>query len=245
MGNGQGATAVLGRRTELDLLGGVLRNLDRGSGVTIRLRGDAGIGKTTLLDWVAGATDGAVIRLTGSESDAELAYSGLASLLKGIRALQVKIPIPHAQVLADAIDCGTPHGQLTIAGATLAALAAAGEHAPVVLLIDDGQWLDESSCSALAFALRRLPDEPVVAIITERSGVLSRFDNAGFETIEIKGLTADDALALLGPGTDRSVAQRCGWLVVQRAVDQRERRKRARQLHAHRHEGNRLDWLLS
>ena len=164
MGHGKGATAVLGRRTELDLLGGVLHNLDRGSGVTIRLRGEAGIGKTTLLDWVAGASDGAVIRLTGSESDAELAYSGLASLLKGIHTLQVKIPIPHAQVLADAIGSGTTHGQLAVAGATLAAIAAAGEQAPLVLLIDDGQWLDEASCSALAFALRRLPDEPVVVL---------------------------------------------------------------------------------
>ena len=209
MGNGKGATTVLGRRTELDLLGGVLRNLDRGSGVTIRLRGDAGIGKTTLLDWVASATDGAVIRLTGSESDAELAYSGLASLLKAIRTLHVTIPLPHGQVLADAIGSGTTHGQLAVAGATLAALAAAGEHDPLVLLIDDAQWLDEASCSALAFALRRLPDEPVVAIITERTGVLSRFDNAGFETIEIRGLTVDDALAILGPGTDRGVAQRC------------------------------------
>lgn len=209
MGHGQGAAAVLGRRTELDLLGGVLHNLDRGSGVTIRLRGEAGIGKTTLLDWVAGATAGAVIRLTGSESDAELAYSGLAALLKAIRTLQIKIPIPHAQVLADAIGSGTTHGQLAVAGATLAAIAAAGEHAPLVLLIDDAQWLDEASCSALAFALRRLPDEPVVAIITERTGVPSRFDNAGFETIEVKGLTVDDALAMLGPGTDRDVAQRC------------------------------------
>lgn len=209
MGHGQGAAAVVGRRTELDLLGGVLHNLDRGSGVTIRLRGEAGIGKTTLLDWVAGATDGAVIRLTGSESDAELAYSGLASLLKGIRTLQVKIPIPHAQVLSDAIGSGTTHGQLAVAGATLAAIAAAGEHTPLVLLIDDAQWLDEASCSALAFALRRLPDEPVVAIITERTSVPSRFGNAGFETIEIKGLTVDDALAMLGPGADRDVARRC------------------------------------
>jgi DNA-binding CsgD family transcriptional regulator/tetratricopeptide (TPR) repeat protein len=209
MGDEQGVTAMVGRRTELDLLGGVLRNLDRGSGITIRLRGVAGIGKTTLLDWVAGATDGAVIRLTGSESDAELAYSGLASLLKGIRALQVTIPVPHAQVLADAIGSGTTHGHLAVAGATLAALAAAGEQAPLVLLIDDAQWLDEASCSALAFALRRLPDEPVVAIITERTGMSSRFDNSGFETIEIKGLNAGDALAMLGRDTDPAVAQRC------------------------------------
>ncbi|MEP7112352.1 MAG: AAA family ATPase [Ilumatobacteraceae bacterium] len=209
MGIGQGGATVIGRRTELNLLEGVLSNLDRGSGVTIRLRGEAGIGKTTLLDWVATQTTGAVIRLTGSESDAELAYSGLATLTTAIQGLLVKAPIPHAQALADAIGSGSAQGQLTVAGATLTALAAVSEHTPLVLLIDDAQWVDEPSCAALAFALRRLVDEPVVAVITERSDVVSEFDNAGFETIELKGLNVDDALAMFGPGTDRAVAQRC------------------------------------
>ncbi len=209
MGNGQGTAIVVGRRTELDLLSGVLSNLDRGSGVTIRLRGEAGIGKTTLLDWVAAQNSGALIRLTGSESDAELAYSGLAALTKAIRALRIKVPGAHEAVLASAIGDGSTQGQLAVGGAVLAALAAASEHAPLVLLIDDAHWLDEPSCWALAFALRRLPDEPVVAIITERSGMVSKFDSAGFETIDLKGLTVDDALTMLGAGTDRDVAQRC------------------------------------
>jgi DNA-binding NarL/FixJ family response regulator len=208
MGDGRG-TAVIGRRTELDLLNGVLRNLDRGSGVTIRLRGDAGFGKTTLLNWVATQTHAAVVRLTGSESEAQLAYSGLAALLSAFRVLRVELPKPHGKVLADAIGCGSTQGQLAVGGATLAAIAAAAEHTPLVLLIDDAQWLDEPSCSALAFALKRLPDEPVVAIITERAGVPSLFGNAAFETIELKGFDVDDALAVFGPGTDRAVAQRC------------------------------------
>ncbi len=112
-------------------------------------------------------------------------------------------------MLNDAVGCGSTQGQLAVGGATLAAIAAAGEHTPLVLLIDDAQWLDEPSCSALAFALKRLFDEPVVAIISERAGVPSMFDNAGFETIELKGLGVDDALEILGEGTDRAVAQRC------------------------------------
>ena len=208
MGDGR-ATSVIGRRTELDLLNGVLRNLDRGSGITIRLRGEAGFGKTTLLDWVTTQTTAAVVRVTGSESEAELAYSGLSAMLRAFRVLRVEVPRPHAQVLSDAIGCGSTQGQLAVGGATLAAIAAAGEHTPLVLLIDDAQWLDEPSCATLAFALKRLFDEPVVAIISERAGVPSMFDNAGFETIELKGLGVDDALAILGEGTDREVAQRC------------------------------------
>jgi DNA-binding CsgD family transcriptional regulator/DNA replicative helicase MCM subunit Mcm2 (Cdc46/Mcm family) len=208
MGIGQGTAEVVGRRTELDLLSGVLSNLDRGTGVTILLRGDVGIGKTTLLDWVATQTTGAVIRLTGSESDAELAYSGLASLTKSIKALDVTIPAQHAQVLSDASGSGSTQGQLTVAGATLAALAATCEQGPLLLLIDDAQWLDDPSCAALAFALRRLHDEPVVAVVTERSDEASTFDNAGFERIELKGLNVDDAITLLGDDTDRAVAQR-------------------------------------
>ncbi|MEP7202118.1 MAG: AAA family ATPase [Ilumatobacteraceae bacterium] len=209
MGDGQGLTEVVGRRTELDLLGGVLRNLDRGSGVTIRLRGEAGIGKTTLLDWVATQTSGMVIRITGSESDAHLAYSGLATLTRALHSLQVAVPNPHDKVLSDAIGNGSSQGQLTVGGATLAALAAASEQAPLLLLIDDAQWVDDPSCAALAFALKRLPDEPVGAVISERSGVPSTFANAGFETIELRGLDVDDARTLLGEGTDRAVAQRC------------------------------------
>jgi DNA-binding CsgD family transcriptional regulator/tetratricopeptide (TPR) repeat protein len=208
MGDGRGA-AVIGRRTELDLLGGVLRNLDRGSGVTFRLRGEVGFGKTTLLDWVSAQTQAAVVRLTGSESEAELAFSGLAAMLQAFRILRVELPSPHAEVLADAIGCGSTPGQLAVGGATLAAIAAAGEHTPLVLLIDDAQWLDEPSGFALAFALKRLCDEPVVAIISERAGVPSLFDNAGFETIDLKGFGVDDALAILGADTDRAVAQRC------------------------------------
>jgi DNA-binding CsgD family transcriptional regulator len=209
MGVGHGGTVVVGRRTELDLLKGVLRNLDRGSGVTIRLRGEAGMGKTTLLDWMASQTTGAVIRLTGSESDAELAFSGLASLMKALRTLHVEVPAQHAQVLTDAIGFGSTQGQLTVGGATLAAIAAAGEHGPLLLLIDDAQWVDEPSCVALAFALRRLPDEPVVTVISERAGMTSAFRNAGFESIELKGLDVDDAIAMLGVNTQRAVAQRC------------------------------------
>ena len=208
MVNGESTATVVGRRLELDLLEGMLSNLDRGSGVTVRLRGDTGFGKTTLLDWMATETSGVVIRLTGSESDAELAYSGLAALMKAIDAMQIDVPSPHAQVLADAIGSGSVQGQLTVGGATLAALAATSEQAPLLLLIDDAQWVDEPSCAALAFALRRLPDEPVVAVISERSSVPSPFDNAGFEIIELKGLNTDDAMIMLGEGTDRDVAQR-------------------------------------
>ena len=69
-----------------------------------------------------------------------------------------------------------------------------------MLLIDDAQWVDEPSGFALAFALKRLCDEPVVAIVGERVGCASLFDNAGFETIDLKGLDVDDAHGDLGCG---------------------------------------------
>jgi DNA-binding CsgD family transcriptional regulator len=202
---------VVGRRTELDMLSGVLHNLDRGSGVTIRITSEPGMGKTTLLDWVAGQTAGAVVRLTGSESDAELAFSGLAALVGALGAIGVDVPSPHDQTLADAIGLGfgATTGLLAVGAATLAALAAAGERSPLLLLIDDAQWLDEPSSTALSFALRRLLDEPVVTVIGERSGDFSEFDIAGFETIELRGLGVNEAMIMLGDGTDRAVAQRC------------------------------------
>jgi len=209
MGTGRGDVAIVGRRTEIDLLSGAMHNLDRGTGVTIRLRGEAGMGKTTLLDWLATQPGANVVRLTGSESDADLAFSGLALLMKELDHLGVDVPTEHAQVLADAVGAGSSQGQLTVGGATLAAIAAAAEQSPLLILIDDAQWIDDPSCTALAFALKRLPDEPVVAIIGERSGVPSTFGKSGFETIELTGVSVDEAMEILGPDTDRTVAQQC------------------------------------
>ncbi|HEY0519784.1 MAG TPA: AAA family ATPase, partial [Ilumatobacteraceae bacterium] len=209
MGIGRGTADVVGRRTELDVLGGALANLDRGTGVAIRLRSAAGMGKTTLLDWLSTRTSRTVIRLTGSESDAQLAYSGLASLMRTLDALDVNVPEPHAEVLADAIGSGSTQGQLTVGAATLAALAAAGEKSPLLLLVDDAHWVDEPTCVVLAFALRRLHDEPIVAVVAERPGAWSAFDSAGFETIDLEALDIDDAIAILGPATHPDVAQRC------------------------------------
>jgi hypothetical protein len=95
MGNGQADFAIVGRRTEMDLLSGAMHNLDRGTGVTLRLRGDSGMGKTTLLDWLATQPTANVIRLAGSQSDADLAFSGLASLLKALANLGVELPPEH------------------------------------------------------------------------------------------------------------------------------------------------------
>lgn len=209
MGESGRTAAVVGRRTELDLLTGALRNLDRGSGITIRLHGDSGMGKTTLLDWVASSADATIIRLVGSESAAELAYTGLASLSKALDVLEVDVPSTHARVLSAAIGQGPTPGQLAVGGATLAAISAVTERSPLVLIIDDAQWLDDPSSSALAFALRRLVDEPVVTLIAERSDVASKFDDAAFETIELHGLDPAAAQSILGPGTDIAVAQRC------------------------------------
>jgi DNA-binding CsgD family transcriptional regulator len=177
--------------------------------VTIRLRGAAGIGKTTLLDWIAEQSDAAVVRITGSESEAQLAYTGLASLLSAFEELHVAIPDPHDQVLADAVGVGSTPGLLTVGGAVLAALAAAADVTPLVLLIDDAQWLDEPSAAALTFALKRIADEPIVTIVAERSGFSSRFDSAAFESIEVRGMTLDDTVELLGHNVDPNVAQRC------------------------------------
>ncbi len=209
MGDGPRHVAIVGRQVERSLLGGALRNLDRGSGVTIRLRGGAGMGKTTLLDWIAEQSRAAVVRLTGSESEAKLAYAGLAALLKSFDEWNVVVPAPHDKVLTDTIGFGSAPGLLTVGGAILAAIAAATELTPLVLMIDDAQWLDEPSATALAFALRRIPDEPVVAIVAERPGTASRFDSPAFESIDLGGVSLDDAAAMLGAGVDRGVAQRC------------------------------------
>jgi hypothetical protein len=191
-----------------DLLGGVLGNLDRESGVTICAVRRVRPWKTRIRARLGrDANPAAVIRLTGSESDAELAYSGLASLTKALHeplrdGSRTACPVMDDATAAIAAKVrGTPGNPCCTGGGRRADAAA--------LLIDDAQWVDDASCAALAFALRRLPDEPVVAIIAERADMPSPFDNAGFETIDLKGLGIEHAIALLGVGTDAAVARRC------------------------------------
>src|SRR6185295_2012407 len=123
------------------------------------LRGEAGIGKTALLDYVAEQADGCrVVRVVGVQAEMELAFAGLhqlcAPLLDGLGTLPA--PQAHALRVAFGTEEGGAPNRFLVAVAALGLLAEAAEAQPLVCLFDDAQWLDQASAQAVAFVARRL-----------------------------------------------------------------------------------------
>ncbi|GGN94430.1 transcriptional regulator [Streptomyces albiflavescens] len=160
----------IGRGRECDLLHGLLDSLpDRGA--ALLLRGDPGIGKSTLLDYAAGRAGARVLRARGIESEAVLPYTVLADLLLPLRKYFAEVPIAQCRALEGCLalaDVADPNPYAVCAGA-LGVLAAAGEAEPLVVLIDDLHWVDPSSRRVLQFVARRLSTERVALVMAVRT----------------------------------------------------------------------------
>jgi DNA-binding CsgD family transcriptional regulator len=187
-----------GRRTERDALDRLLERVRAGESSVLVLRGEAGIGKTALLEYAAGrASQGRTIRVAGVESEMELAFAGLhqlcAPLLDGVE----RLPGPQRDALrvAFGLQEGAPN-RFLVALAVLSLLAEAAELEPLVCLVDDVQWLDRASVQALAFVARRLLAEPIAVVFAVRDP--SDVDAlAGLPELVVGGLADDDARWLL------------------------------------------------
>ncbi|WP_405864104.1 AAA family ATPase [Streptomyces sp. NBC_00005] len=162
--------APIGRSHECELLDGVLDALS-GRGAALLLRGDPGIGKSMLLDYVAGRASARVLRARGIESEADLPYAVLAELLLPLREYLSAIPAAQCGALEGCLaltDVGDQNPYAVCAGA-LGVLAAAAAAGPLVVLVDDLHWADSPSRRVLQFVARRLKTEPVALVMAERT----------------------------------------------------------------------------
>jgi hypothetical protein len=180
-------------------LDGVVTELRAGRSQVWVLRGEAGIGKTALLDYLAAqAADCHVVRTAGIESEMEFAYAGLHQfclpLLRGLEGL----PAPQRAALSVAfgLQSGAAPDRFMVGLAVLGLLSEAAEERPQVCLVDDAQWLDQVTAQTLGFVARRLMAERVAMVFGLRGGgdatVL-----AGLPEVALGGLAAGDARALL------------------------------------------------
>ena len=163
------------------------------------LRGEAGVGKSALLDYVAEhGSECRVVRIAGVESEMELAFAGLhqlcAPLLEGLAAL----PEPQRDALrvAFGIQAGAAPDRFLVALAALSLLADAAEAEPLICLVDDVQWLDQASAQTLAFVARRLLAERIAMVFAVREPT-DRNELSGLPDLVIGGLADDDARSLL------------------------------------------------
>ncbi len=182
---------------DAEALDGLIEDLRSGHGWALVVRGQAGVGKSALLEYaVAAGADMRVIRAVGVESEMELAFAGLHQLCAPPLDRFERLPTPQRDALGIAFGLrsgGTPD-RFLVGLAALTLLSEAAEEGPLLCLVDDTQWLDRASAQALAFMARRLLAERVGLIFAAREpGEQLR----GLPELEVQGLQDEDARALL------------------------------------------------
>jgi DNA-binding CsgD family transcriptional regulator len=188
---------LLGRELERARIDGLIDAARDGEGGSLALKGEAGIGKTALLAYAAESAGGMrVLHARGLEGEAPLAFRGLHDLLLPLADLLDRIPEPQADALRGALALGPePATPQAVAAGTLSLLAAAAESEPLLVVVDDLQWLDSSSADSILFAARRLADTPVAVLLAAREG--TGFEATGVEGLVVEGLEAPDAAKLV------------------------------------------------
>ncbi|GAA0247825.1 helix-turn-helix transcriptional regulator [Cryptosporangium japonicum] len=189
-----------GRLEERQLLKSIVGRVRTGSSATLVLVGEAGIGKTRLLDSVAEAADGVrIARTGGAEAETHLGYAGLHRLLRPFLDRLDRLPAPQRTALATAFGrVGGPAPDLFLVGlATLTLLADVAADASVVGLVDDAQWLDPESLAVLAFVGRRLDADGIGLLIGVRDDPAALAVLRGLPVHPLTGLSDDDAERLI------------------------------------------------
>jgi DNA-binding CsgD family transcriptional regulator len=191
---------LLGRAAERLALDRLFAEASAGRSGVLALVGEAGIGKTSLLEYAAARAEGMqVLRARGVESEADVPFAGLAELLRPALTAIDRIPELQAQALSGALALAPASAldRFAIGAATLSLLSAYSDDAPVALLVDDAHNLDGSSADALLFAARRLVADPIALVFTVREGEPSLLDGADLRVLHVPGLDRADAEELL------------------------------------------------
>ncbi|MFG1615876.1 ATP-binding protein [Nonomuraea wenchangensis] len=193
---------MVGRETETaEIMRRIAAGRSRG-GVLI-LTGDPGAGKSMLLDFAAGHArreGGRVLRAAGSESEAHLGFAGLHQLLRPVLAELDSLPPWQRSALRTVLgleqDTEAPDGVLT-GSAVLTLLSDLAEPAPLLVVVDDAQWIDRASLDVLSFVARRMDGEPVTLLLGARAEAAVPGFDKGFERLEIGPLSGGAANRLL------------------------------------------------
>jgi DNA-binding CsgD family transcriptional regulator len=167
-------------------------------GQALVLRGEAGIGKSRLLSDIAQAARErgmSVLTTTGVQSEAHLPFAGLHQLLRPVRGRAAELPAVQRAALDAAFgltdEVAPEHYRIAMAALDLVSEVAAD--APLLLVVEDAQWLDRPTLEVLAFVARRIEADPIVLLAATRDGYPLVLDNAGLPELRLGGL--DDAAA--------------------------------------------------
>ncbi|MEU5256195.1 ATP-binding protein [Streptomyces longwoodensis] len=188
-----------GRTAECEALDEVARAVEAGRSAVLVVRGEAGMGKSALLDHLAVRVgDHRVARGAGVESEMELPFAGLHQLCAPFLDRVPRLPPPQREALATAfgLSSGPPPDRFLVGLAVLGLLTDAAADQPLFCLVDDVQWLDRVSAQTLSFVARRMLAEPLALVFATRE-TKSRDDFSGLPGLTLEGLRNADARALL------------------------------------------------
>ena len=192
------ASRVLrGRETECATLVALLDEVRTGGSRVVTLTGEAGIGKTALLEYAGQRAAGfVVLRAVGVESEMELAFAALHQLCAPVLDRIGRLPVPQRDALQTAFGLirSPPPERFLVGLALHTLLAQAANERPLLCVVDDAQWLDRASAQALAFVARRVGAEPIAMLIAQRDTVEPPDD---FTRLQLGGIPAEAARALL------------------------------------------------
>jgi DNA-binding CsgD family transcriptional regulator/tetratricopeptide (TPR) repeat protein len=188
---------LTGRRGEQDALDGLVDAVRADESRVLVVRGDPGVGKSVLLDYLVARAPGCrVARAAGVQSEMELAFAGLHQLCAPMLDHLDRLPAPQHDALQTVfgISAGPPPDRFLIGLAVLSLLSEVAREQPLICVIDDEQWLDHASAQALGFVARRLAADPVGLVFAAR---MPTEELAGLPELALDGLRERDARALL------------------------------------------------
>src|SRR5882757_2614018 len=195
----EGHEMLLDRRSESEVLDGLLEAVRTGESGALVVRGEPGAGKSALLDYVAERASGCrVARTAGVQSEMELAFSGLNQLCVPMLDRLDGLPEPQRDALRTAfgLAAGAAPDRFLVGLAVLSLLSDVAGAEPLVCLVEDAQWLDQVSAQILAFVARRLVAESVVVIFAVREPSDDE-SFTGLPELPVEGLGDDDGRSLL------------------------------------------------
>ena len=186
-----------GRRDECVVLDRLLDGARAGRSSALVLEGEAGVGKTALLDYtIASASDLRVLRAVGAESEMEIAFAALHQLCAPVLDRLDRLPVPQRNALLTTfgLRAGAVPDRFLVGLAVLTLLSEVADERPLVCVVDDAQWLDRASAQCVAFVARRLLAESLVMLfaVREQSHPLT-----GLPALVVGGLRGADARSLL------------------------------------------------